>query len=57
MKSEGGLIMSAALREVNEYAELYAKKHHCTIEQAKETVIVKSFEILHKETKDKKGEK
>ena len=45
--------MSAALREVNEYAELYAKKHHCTIEQAKETVIVKSFEILHKETEDK----
>lgn len=49
--------MSAALREVNEYAELYAKKHHCTIEQAKETVIVKSFEILHKKDENKQGEK
>ena len=38
--------MSEMNRTLNEYAEMYAKKHKCTIEQAKKTAVVKAFELL-----------
>ena len=39
-----GFYMSDSYRTVEEYARLYAIKHNITIEEAMQTVMVKSFE-------------
>lgn len=41
--------MSEAFRDFEEWLVLYAKKHHCTVAQAKATAMATAIKLMFKE--------